>query len=116
MTLAAAVYMSLLGKSGMRKVAELCYQKAHYAARQIAGIEGFKVNSSQPFFHEFIVECPRPVAEVNDFLLDYDILGGYDLSNEFPSMKNHMLVAVTEMNTKEDIDALCEILQEVNHD
>jgi len=116
MTLAAAVYMSLLGKSGMRKVAELCYQKAHYAARQIAGIEGFKVNSSQPFFHEFIVECPRPVAEVNDFLLDYDILGGYDLSNEFPSMKNHMLVAVTEMNTKEDIDALCEILQEVSHD
>ncbi len=117
MALASTIYLSLVGKHGLRQVAELCYHKAHYAAQQIASIPGFTVNMQTPFFHEFIVGIPEPltVEEVNQHLLDHDILGGYDLGNDFPPLKNHMLIAVTEMNTREQIDLLYEVLQEVNH-
>jgi glycine dehydrogenase subunit 1 len=116
MALASAVYLSLLGKQGLRQVAELCYQKAHYAAKQIATAKGFKVRSATPFFHEFIVECPMPVAELNAHLLGHGVLGGYDLSNDYPSLKNSMLVAVTEMNSKDDIDMFVDLLKEPAHD
>jgi len=116
MALAATIYMSLLGKAGLRKVAELCYQKAHYAAEQIGQIKGYRLQNSRPFFHEFVVECPFNVSEINDHLLEHGIIGGYDLENTYPKMKNCMLIAVTEMNSKEEIDALVEVLAEVSLD
>ncbi len=115
MALASAVYMSLLGKDGMRKVAELCYHKAHYAAEKIGKVPGYKLINQGPFFHEFVVKTPVPVADLNLHLLDHGFLGGYDLGKDYPGLEDHMLIAVTEMNTKEDIDILCEILEEVNH-
>jgi glycine dehydrogenase subunit 1 len=115
LALAATIYLSLLGKNGLRKVSELCYHKAHYAAERINQVKGFKVESISPFFNEFVVDCPIPVDEVNLHLLDQGILGGYDLSKDYPSMKNKMLIAVTEMNTRTDIDLLCEVLKEVGH-
>lgn len=114
--LASAVYMSLLGKHGLRKVAELCYHKAHYAASRINQIEGYSLCANAPFFHEFVVCCPKPVSEINAHLLDHGILGGYDLSKDYPELSSHMLLAVTEMNSKEEIDLLCDVLAEVNHD
>ena len=116
MALAATVYMSLLGKHGLRQLSELCYHKAHYAARKLASLPGYSLWSEAPFFHEFVLNCPAPVEEINDHLLDYDILGGYDLSQDYPKMENHMLVAVTEMNTIDEIDALVEALAEVSND
>jgi glycine dehydrogenase subunit 1 len=116
MTLAATVYMSLLGKHGLQQVSELCYQKAHYAARQIDNVAGFKLWSNTPFFHEFVVRCDKPVEEINMHLLEHNILGGYDLGIDYPALKNHMLIAVTEMNTKNDIDELVDVLAEVSHD
>lgn len=116
MALASTVYMSLLGKQGLRKVSELCYHKAHYAAEKIGSIPGYSLCLSAPFFHEFVVCCPRPVEDINAHLLDHNILGGYDLGQYYPALKDHMLIAVTEMNSKEDIDILCEVLQEVSHD
>jgi len=59
MALAATIYLSLLGEKGLRQVAELCYHKAHYTARKISGISGYKVCSNAAFFHEFVVCCPR---------------------------------------------------------
>ncbi|GAP06723.1 glycine dehydrogenase (decarboxylating) alpha subunit [Anaerolinea thermolimosa] len=112
MALASTIYLSLLGKTGLRQVAELCYHKAHYAAAQISKIPGFQVYSDTPFFHEFIVQCPAPVEEINDFLFEEGILGGYDLSQDYPSLPNAMLVAVTELTGKEDIHALCKALEE----
>ncbi len=114
--LGTAVYLSVLGKKGLRQVAELCYQKAHYAAHQLSQIEGMGLCFTEPFFHEFALCVNRPVAEVNAHLLEHGILGGYDLGQDYPALKNHMLVAVTEMNSKEDIDTLVEVLSEVNHD
>jgi glycine dehydrogenase subunit 1 len=114
--LAAAVYMSLLGKQGLRQVAELCYHKAHYAARQIDKVRGYKLWSKTPFFHEFVVRCPKPVDEINEHLLDHGILGGYDLSQDYPVLENHMLIAVTEMNSKAEIDMLVNVLKEARHD
>lgn len=113
MSLAAAVYMSLMGKYGMRKVAELCYHKAHYAARQIDALEGYGVDMSQPFFNEFVVECPHPVETINQALLEQGIIGGYDLGNDYPHLKGHMLLCVTEVNAKDEIDALVEVLGEI---
>jgi glycine dehydrogenase subunit 1 len=114
--LGTAVYLSLLGRKGLRQVAELCYQKAHYAAAQLSQIEGMGLCFSEPFFHEFALCVNRPVEEVNKHLLDHGIIGGYDLGQDYPALKDHMLVAVTEMNSKQDIDTLVQVLSEVSHD
>jgi glycine dehydrogenase subunit 1 len=114
--LGTAVYLSVLGKKGLRQVAELCYQKAHYAASQLSQIEGMGLCFTEPFFHEFALCVNRPVEEVNKHLLDHGIIGGYDLGQDYPALKDHMLIAVTEMNSKQDIDVLVEVLSEVSHD
>ncbi|MBN1427355.1 MAG: aminomethyl-transferring glycine dehydrogenase subunit GcvPA [Anaerolineae bacterium] len=114
MALAAAVYLSVMGKHGLRKVAELCYHKSHYAADVIDRLDGYNIDRHKPFFKEFVVQCPRPVAEINRYLLEtYGIIGGYDLESPYPDRKNQMLIAVTEMNTREEIDLLAQALNEV---
>ena len=113
--LASAVYLSLLGKNGLRQVSELCYHKAHYAAHQISKLPGYFLWSSTPFFNEFVIQCPLPVIETNEHLLDHEILGGYDLGQDYPGLSNAMLIAVTEMNTREDIDLMVDVLAEVSH-
>lgn len=118
MALASAVYLSVMGKQGLRRVAELCYHKAHYAAQQIGGLEGYSLWNQGTFFHEFAIRCPRPVKEINDYLLDgyeTEILGGYDLGQDYPALKDHMLLAVTEMNSKDQIDDLVQALKEAVH-
>ncbi|MGQ9626061.1 MAG: aminomethyl-transferring glycine dehydrogenase subunit GcvPA [Anaerolineae bacterium] len=108
--LGAAVYLATMGKQGLRKVAELCYHKAHYAAEKISSLPGYKLVSKKPFFKEFAIRCPRPVREINKSLLEQGIIGGYDLSRDWPELENCMLLCVTEMNTKEEIDRLVEAL------
>lgn len=116
MALASTVYLSLLGKHGLRQVAELCYHKAHYAASRIASPPGFKVWNHAPFFHEFVVRCPIPAEQVSALLLDQGILAGYQLARDYPELENHLLLAVTEMNTREEIDFLVDSLAEVSDD
>lgn len=114
--LAATIYLSLLGRNGLNQVANLCYQKAHYAAKKISAIPGYAVNAEHPFFHEFVVKCPLLAKQINERLLEHQILGGYELARDYPGLENHLLVAVTEMNTVEEIDYLVSCLEEVNHD
>jgi glycine dehydrogenase subunit 1 len=116
MALASAVYLSLLGQKGLRQVAELCYQKAHYASNKLSQIPGYKLCFNSPFFNEFAISCPRPVKEINTHLLEHGFIGGFDLSHDYPNLKNSMLIAVTEMNSKEEIDTFAELLAEGNHD
>ena len=118
MALAACVYMSVMGKHGLRHAAELAYHKAHYAAQQIAQLDGYSVDLSKPYFKEFVVTCPKPVSEINEILLEHwGIVGGYDLSRDYTGRANEMLLAVTEMNTKDEIDTLVAALDEARtHD
>lgn len=117
MALGAAVYLATMGRSGMRKVAKLCYDNSHYAAEQIRQVAGLSVNPSdpmRPFFKEFVVRLTRSVDEVNRILQEeYRILGGYDLGQNHPSLQNHMLLATTEMNTRAEIDRLAQALKAV---
>ena len=109
--LATSVHLAALGKTGLRRLAELCYHKAHYAANRIAGLEGYEVPGAKPFFKEFVVRCPAPVAEINGYLLEeWGIIGGYDLGRDYPELENHMLVCVTEVISRKEIDALVDAL------
>lgn len=113
--LAATVYLAALGKQGLREVAEFCYQHSHYAANEIGRQAGLAVNPqapSKPFFKEFVVELPCPAEDVNRQLRDrFGIIGGYELSKSYPELKCHMLLAVTEINSKAEIDRLAAALQ-----
>jgi glycine dehydrogenase subunit 1 len=113
LALAASVYLATMGKCGLDQVARLCWHKSHYAAKRIGSLKGYSVWNNKPFFKEFVVKMPKPVDAVNEFLLDeFDIIGGYDLGQDYPHLKNHMLVAVTETNNKTEIDDLAEGLKE----
>lgn len=107
--LAATVYLATVGKHGLRKIAETCYHKAHYAAQLINGVDGYSVDLETPFFKEFVVRCPVAPADINRRLLACDILGGLDVSDH---VDRGMLVCVTEMNARSDIDRLAEALRE----
>jgi glycine dehydrogenase subunit 1 len=112
MALASTIYLSLLGKQGLRKVSELCYQKAHYTANEINKLRGYSIESDVPFFNEFVVNCPDSVEKINNFLIDEGFLGGYDLKEISSIHKNKMLIAVTEKISKDMIDLFCEKLEE----
>lgn len=105
MALAATVYLSLLGKQGLRETANHCLQKAHYAVRQIAGVAGFSLAYDLPFFNEFVVRTPIPASEVNRFLLSREIIGGFDLAPTGLG-EDYLLLACTEMTSREHIDDL----------
>ena len=107
--LAATVYLAAMGKQGLRQVAELCYHKAHYAAAEIGKLPGFSMPIDAPFFQEFVVQCPAPPAEINKKLMERNILGGLDLGRQIP---NGMLLCVTEMSSRKDIDSLVTALSE----
>lgn len=109
--LTAGAYLAVMGKRGLRQIAELCYHKAHYAAHQINELPGFGVQSGR-FFKEFVVRCPQPPAEINARLLKRKIIGGYDLGQDYAHLPNCMLLCVTEMNTREQIDRLVVALEE----
>ena len=101
--LASAVAMSSIGKHGIKKMTLLNMKKARYAKQKIQDL-GVDIAFSGPFFNEFVIKLPKSVSEVNDYLLEKGIIGGYDLQTVYPELKNHMLVAVTEVRTKEEID------------
>ncbi len=109
----AAIYMALMGPQGLRRVAQLSYDKAHYAAREIAALEGFQLLDTGTFFNEFVVRGPRPPAEINRFLLSRKIVGGYDLSIVSPDLEGYMLLCATETNTRAQIDGLVSALREL---
>ncbi|HZS76695.1 MAG TPA: aminomethyl-transferring glycine dehydrogenase subunit GcvPA [Ktedonobacteraceae bacterium] len=108
----ATIYLAALGKQGFRELGELCLQKAHYAFRQITSVPGFSATFSSPFYDEFVVTIPGSIQQLQRSLLRQGIIGGYDLSRDYPNMKNAMMFCVTETRTKEDIDLLVTALNE----
>jgi glycine dehydrogenase subunit 1 len=116
MALAATVYLSLLGKEGLPRLAALCLQKAHYTAGQISAIAGFSMAYDAPFFHEFAVKTPVPASEINRFLLSRDIIGGYDLGRDNPNLSDYLLLACTEMTSRQHIEDLVTCLRTLELD
>ena len=110
LALMTTAYLASMGKRGLRQVAELCYHKAHYAASRIAQLPGYRLPMEGDFFHEFVVECPVSPAILGQRLLEEGIIGGLDVSDLVP---NGMLLCVTEMNTREEIDRLVDVLARV---
>lgn len=107
----AAVYLTLLGKQGVRDVAHQCLQKAHYARRVITSLPGFAAAWERPFFHEFVVRTTANPEELVQRLLEHQIIGGLPLGRFYPELSDCMLFCVTEARTKEEIDRLAAALE-----
>ncbi|MFH1873607.1 MAG: aminomethyl-transferring glycine dehydrogenase subunit GcvPA [Pseudomonadota bacterium] len=102
----AAIYLSLLGKTGFRQLAELNFNKAEYAKQVLAKNKNVKLKFASPTFNEFTLELNRPANEVVAELAKDNIFAGVDLGRWHKNLANCLLVCVTEMNTKEEIDLL----------
>ncbi len=104
--LMATIYLSLLGKQGIREVAKLNLAKTAYAREKIAALKGFSLPFAGNVFNEFVVEAPEEAGALLGRLEKQGILGGIPLGSWFEEMPNRFLVCVTEQNTREQIDAL----------
>lgn len=109
--LAATVYLTVLGKKGIRQVAELCLQKSHYAYRCLLATGKFTPAFKAPFFKEFAVTAQEDAGAINERLLKNKIIGGYPLDRDYPELKNTLLIAVTEKRTRHEIDRLVAIIR-----
>jgi glycine dehydrogenase subunit 1 len=111
LALRGLVYLAALGPVGLREVAESCLANAHYAAERIAALPGWRLAfPGRPFYQEFAVDCPLPAADVVARLRRRRILPGVALSRWFPDRPDRLLVTVTEVKTKKQIDALSKAL------
>ena len=111
--LAATIYLTLLGKQGIRKVAELSLQKAHYAYDQITKLDRFQPAFRQPFFKEFAVRTTLDPEGVVEAMLSHRILGGYPVGQAYKNLEDLLLIAVTEKRTREEIDHFAARLEEL---
>ncbi len=112
---AVTMYLSAVGKGGLQEVANLCYQRSHYLANELSKLEGYDLLFSAPFFREFAIRTPVPASELNRRLWEeHGIIGGYDLSRDFPNLRNAWLLTTTEMNAREEIDQFVDALREMN--
>ncbi len=111
-TLAAVVYMSLMGRAGLKEVAIQSTQKAHYAAQQLSALPGFELVFPQAvFFKEFVISTPLPAARIINRMLPRNIYPGLDMAPF--GMPNALMIAITEKKSKAEIDALVKAMQEV---
>lgn len=108
--LMATVYLTTMGKTGMKEVAEQNVQKAHYARKRLSEIKGVQLKFSGKVFNEFVIETEKSPSEINRQLLENSIIGGLDLERYYPDLKNCMLICVTEYNTKNEIDKMVEVI------
>jgi glycine dehydrogenase subunit 1 len=109
--LMATIYLAMMGKAGIRKVADLCLQKSHYAANQINALPGYNLRFKLPFFKEFVIETPQDPSVIIHKLSKENILAGVSL-HRFPQLNvdNGLLIAVTERRTRAQIDTLVDAL------
>jgi glycine dehydrogenase subunit 1 len=111
---AAAVYISLLGKTGLKKVALLSAERAHEAARQIFEIPGFEPYFTGPFVREFAVKTPQPATDVVKALLERGLLAGVDAGRWYKGMENCLVIAATEKRSELEIGRLVAGLKELS--
>jgi glycine dehydrogenase subunit 1 len=110
---AATIYMSLLGAEGLARVASACVRNTAELVGQLASIEGVRRVFSGPFFHESVLELDCPVGPLLEALAQEGILGGFDLSQDYPELGNALLVCATETRTATDIETYFQALNTV---
>jgi glycine dehydrogenase subunit 1 len=109
--LGALVYMSLLGKEGLRDVANLCAAKAAYARQRLGRIPGVSIKYPAPTFNEFAVNLPRDAGDVVGELIEKGFAAGFPLGRYYKNMEKSLLIAVTEKRSREEIGRLAEALE-----
>ncbi|HEV2234303.1 MAG TPA: aminomethyl-transferring glycine dehydrogenase subunit GcvPA [Terriglobia bacterium] len=107
--LAVTIYLSLLGKRGLKSLAEQNLAKASYAARELSAVPGAQLPFAAPNFNEFVVRTPGDAGEILAALREEKIIGGVKLQQFYPELKNHLLVCVTETANKGAIDRMAEL-------
>lgn len=111
--LRAVIYLSLMGKSGLKELSELIYDKTEFAKTVLAKIPGVTVKRSSPTFNEFTVCLPKNADDVVYKMVDKGFAAGFPLGRFYKGMDNYLLLAVTEKRTKEDIVKLGDSLEAV---
>lgn len=111
--LAANMYLSLMGKTGLREVAAQCLQKSAYLKNRLKSVAGVELPFSGPTFNEFLVRTPRAAREVLGELAKKKILGGVPVGRYYSDQPNDFLVATTELNTKEQMDRYADALAQI---
>jgi len=111
--LQAAIFMAVVGKNGLKEMAQLNLDKAEYAKQLLSKIKGVEVKRSAPSFNEFTVHLPKDASQVVAAMMKKGFAAGFPLGRYYPGMERYLLVAVTEKRTKEEIDRYAKNLQEV---
>ena len=106
----AAVYLTSLGPQGLRETAELCLQKAHYAAERLTKLPGVRLRFKQPFFKEFTLKLPGDVVKILGEMRKHGFHAGLSLGKWHPALADSLTIAVTEKRTKDEMDRLVEIM------
>lgn len=107
--LAATIYLALLGPEGLAEVGRQCLQKSHYTQQRLAVLPGVSVPFTAPFFKEFVVKTTEDTTSINQRLWEAGILGGLELSRFYPELENHLLLCVTEMRSRKEIELLVRV-------
>ncbi len=110
---AATIYMATLGPGGMERVAAACYANTRALVDRLTAIDGVELVFTRPCFHEVMLRITPPVDEVLRALADQDILGGYDVSKDYPELGNALLVCATETRDMADIERYAENLERI---
>lgn len=113
MVTASTIHMALLGAEGLARVALTSHARAHALATQLAALPGVMLRFGGPFFHEFVLVLPRPVAPVLDALAGAGIMGGFDLSGTYPELGHALLVCATETRTPADLARYATALEQI---
>ena len=113
MVTAATIYMALLGGEGLRRVAAACHARTSELVAALTSIRGVRRAFDAPFFHEDVLCLDRPVAPVLEALAEQGILGGIDVSGQYPELGHALLVCATEVRTSDDIGRYASALREL---
>lgn len=111
--LTAAMYLSCLGKQGIQKIARINHKRCEYAKRQLLGIDGIRLKFDSPTFNEFVLQTKVDPDVIVRELSRKRVLAGIPLRKYYRELSDCLLVTVTEMNSREDIDAMCEMIKEL---
>src|SRR6202022_946919 len=115
MALAATVYLAHMGGEGLKQLAELSAQRAHYLAGRLVERKGYRLAFDSPFLWEFVIRTPPPAERTQALMLEHGILAGLPLGRFFPDLSDALLVSVTELNHPRAIERFQEVLACASH-